>query len=100
MRIGFSVRSRDIVGWSSGVATNEFNCLGPVLGLQSQFGTLLTEPCCAGMGGFSLIRDNQSLGPIAAIDRLAQHSSKSEKFGILVLCERAVGFLCLILSAG
>ena len=100
MGIGFGVRCRDVVGWPPRVAADEFDCLSPVLGLQSQFGALLTEPQCAGMGRFGLISDNQGLGPIAAIDRLAKQSSKAKKFGFLVLCQGTVGLLCLILSAG
>ena len=99
MGIGFGVRGCDIIRRPPRIVTDEFECLGPVLGLQSQFGPLLTQPYCAGMGRLGLIGDNQSLRPVAALDRLAQQSTEAEKSGIFLFCESAEGLFCLILPA-
>src|SRR5580692_2929885 len=83
-RIGFGVGRRNVVGRPAWVRPDQFERLGPVLGLQRQFGPLMPEPYGARMGGLGLIGNTQGCRPVTAIDRLTQQSTKPQKPGILL----------------
>lgn len=98
--VGFGIGSRDIIGGTTRVRAYQLKRFGPILRLQCQFGPLLTKPCGARMGYFSLLGDNQRLGPIMAIDGLAQQTPEPEEAGVLLFYQGPEGFLRLILSPG
>jgi hypothetical protein len=68
--IGRGIRGRDEVSRSARIGPDQLKCLGPILGLQCQFGPLLPEPNSAWMGGLGLVGNNQRLWPVATIDSL------------------------------
>ena len=97
-RIDFGIGRRDVIGRPARVRPDQFERLGPVLGLYCQFRPLLTEPYGAGMGRLGLLGDNQRLRPVAAIDSLTQQTAEPQKAGVFLFCQGAEGFLRFLLS--